>query len=130
MPVTRRLTARWTGVIVTTRLAPLRAPLVASVARTLAVAVVLVAVVSGFAESALTRHQDPSALRLHQQEPEVRRAMAEHQCSTTGFGDTADPRSALIRRDGELLHVTFERAWSVFTGDRAGELVAVCLADR
>ena len=55
--------------------------------------------------------------------------MVEHHCTTTGFGSSASPRSALVRRDGVLRHVSFERAWSVFTGEEPGELLAVCLSE-
>ena len=59
----------------------------------------------------------------------VDRAIERHQCSTTGFANEATPQSALVRIDGRLRHVPFDRGWAVFTGDRAGALVALCLAD-
>ncbi|WP_435747622.1 hypothetical protein [Nocardioides sp. SYSU DS0663] len=61
----------------------------------------------------------------------VQSAMAEHDCSTTGFAPGVQPASALIRTPrGTLELVSFDRGWEVFTGDRAGLLVAVCLDER
>ena len=57
----------------------------------------------------------------------VRRAMDQHGCTETGFGAEATPRSALIVRAGQLEHVSFDQGWSVFVGDRPGQLLAVCL---
>jgi hypothetical protein len=108
---------------------PRRASLVLNVAKALAVGVALVVLVSGFATTTPTREQDPRALRLDPGAPDLQRAMVEHDCTTTGYGDSALPLSALIRLDGRLLHVTFERAWSVFTGEEPGELLAVCLSE-
>ena len=59
----------------------------------------------------------------------VQRAMVQHECSETGFGSTATPRSALIVRSGALRHVSFDQGWSVFVGERPGELLAVCLSE-
>jgi len=113
-----------------TRLLPRRASLLLTVAKALAVGVVMVVLVSGFAAHTSTRAPDPSALRLDGSgDKELQRAMIKHRCTTTGFGDTASPRSALIRRDGRLQHVSFDHAWSVFTGEQPGELVAVCLSE-
>lgn len=58
----------------------------------------------------------------------VQRLMSRFRCSSTGFGQEASPRSALIRKDGRVRHVTFDRGWSTFTGDRPGVFVAVCLS--
>ncbi len=100
-----------------------------SVARVIALGLVLVAVVASFAASTPTRAQHPSAVRLDLDAKALQQAMTEHHCTTTGFGDSASPRSALVRHRGELRHVTFERAWSVFTGAAPGELLAVCLSE-
>jgi hypothetical protein len=100
-----------------------------SVGKALALGLVLVVLVSGFATRTPTRAHDPSALRLDLGAKDLQRAMSEHDCTTTGFGDSATPRSALIRHQGRLRHVTFERAWSVFTGEQPGELLAVCLGE-
>lgn len=60
----------------------------------------------------------------------LQRVMSRHQCSETGFGHAGEPRSALIRDDGRLRHVSFDRGWSSFVGERPGTFVAVCLARR
>jgi hypothetical protein len=112
-----------------TRLLPRRASLLLKVAKALVIGAVMVALVSGCVATS-TRAHNPSALRLDVSgEKSLQRAMTEHQCTTTGFGDSASPRSGLIRLDGRLRHVSFERAWSVFTGEQPGELVAVCLSE-
>lgn len=59
----------------------------------------------------------------------VQRAMARHHCTDTGFGSMATPRSALIVRSGVLEHVTFDQGWSVFIGERPGQLLGVCLTE-
>ncbi len=61
--------------------------------------------------------------------PVVRQAMARHECTETGFGSAATPRSALIVRSGMLQHVTFDQGWSVFIGERPGQLLGVCLSE-
>ena len=99
-----------------------------SVAKAVALGLVLIAVVSTLATSTPTRAEHPSAVRLDLDAKDLQQAMSEHRCSTTGFGESASPRSALVRRDGVLGHVSFERAWSVFTGEAPGELLAVCLS--
>lgn len=61
----------------------------------------------------------------------VQRVMTKHQCSTSGFGTEKDPSSALITNSqGKLRMVSFEKGWDVFTGNRPGTLVAVCLAEK
>ncbi|MDP2773486.1 MAG: hypothetical protein Q8O61_07990, partial [Nocardioides sp.] len=59
----------------------------------------------------------------------VERAIRRHRCSVVGFDAGVEPRSALVRRDGKLRHVSFDDGWQVFTGDRPGTLIAVCLSD-
>ncbi|MDQ4051729.1 MAG: hypothetical protein M3237_03385 [Actinomycetota bacterium] len=105
-----------------------RRPLAPTAATAAALGVVLLVLVSGLVTRTPTRAQDPAALRLDLGARDLRAAMVEHDCTTTGFGDSATPRSALIRHDGRLQHVGFERAWSVFTGERPGVLLAVCLS--
>lgn len=61
--------------------------------------------------------------------PTVQRAMARHECTETGFGARATPRSALIVRSGVLEHVSFDQGWSVFIGERPGLLLGVCLSE-
>lgn len=109
---------------------PRRASLLLNVAKALAVGLVLVVLAGGLALRTPTRAEDPSALRLDAGSTELERAMVEHQCTTTGFGGSVLPRSALIRHQGRLRHVSFDHGWTVFTGKRPGELLAVCLSDR
>lgn len=108
---------------------PRRAALTLNVAKAVALGLLLVVLISGFAAWSPLRTQHPSALRVELISKDLQRAITEHNCSTTGFGDSASPRSALIRRHGVLRHVSFERAWSVFTGQEPGELLAVCLGE-
>ena len=56
-------------------------------------------------------------------------AMMEHnRCSFTGFGRDEIPEQAIIRTpQGENKLVSFDHGWAVFSGEAAGELVAVCL---
>ncbi len=54
------------------------------------------------------------------------RPMDHHECSPTGFGPDVVPRSALVRRDGRIRHVSFEEGWAVNTGAAHGRFVAVC----
>ena len=54
--------------------------------------------------------------------------MRRYDCSQDGFGDGSQPRSALIRDDGDLRVVSFDRGWQVYTGSRPHALVAVCHA--
>ena len=106
-----------------------RRPLALTVAKVVALGVVLLVLVSGLVTKAPARMQDPAALLLDLGAKDLRAAMAEHDCTTTGFGDRATPRSALIRHQGRIEHVSFERAWSVFTGEQPGVLLAVCLSE-
>ena len=62
----------------------------------------------------------PSQAQLH--------LMRRYDCSLDGFGDGSQPRSALIRDDGDLRVVSFDRGWQVYTGSRPHALVAVCHA--
>jgi hypothetical protein len=116
-------------VVTVSRPRPRKASLVLSVAKALALGLVLVVLVSGIATRSPAHTQRPTALRLDLGAKDLQRAMAEHHCTTTGFGDSASPRSALIRHHGVLRHVSFERAWSVFTGEEPGQLLAVCLGE-
>ena len=111
------------------RLQPRRASLILGVGKCLVLGLVLVALVLGFATETLSRTPSPTALRLDVGAKDLQRAMTKHECTATGFGDRASPLSALIRLDGQLQHVSFDQAWSVFTGDEPGELLAVCLSE-
>ncbi len=113
----------------TSRHRPPRAALTLSVAKVIALGLLLVVLVSGFAAWSPLRAQHPTALRVELISEDLQQAITEHNCSITGFGDSASPRSALIRRHGVLRHVSFDRAWSVFTGQEPGELLAVCLGE-
>lgn len=54
--------------------------------------------------------------------------MEENRCSVTGFDRDVVPSKAIIRTpDGATELVSFDRGWAVFSGEVAGELVAVCL---
>jgi hypothetical protein len=54
--------------------------------------------------------------------------MLEHHCSTTGFGATTLPTAALIKTPrGDLRMVDFSTGWAIYSGQRPGTLVAVCL---
>ena len=112
-----------------TPLQPRRASLILGVAKCLVLGLVLVTLVLGFATQTPSRAGSPSALRLDVGGKDLQRAMTKHGCTSTGFGDSASPRSALIRLDGRLQHVSFDQAWSVFTGEEPGELLAVCLSE-
>lgn len=54
--------------------------------------------------------------------------IAEFRCSTTGFPDGEVPASALVRRDGDIVQVTFGAGWAAYEGKAPGTLVAVCRA--
>ncbi|WP_182378097.1 hypothetical protein [Nocardioides sp. WS12] len=54
--------------------------------------------------------------------------MQLNRCSFTGFDRDVIPSKAIVRTpEGETELVSFDRGWAVFSGDVAGELVAVCL---
>lgn len=54
--------------------------------------------------------------------------MEQNRCSFTGFDRDVIPSKAIVRMpDGATELVTFDRGWAVFSGQVAGELVAVCL---
>ena len=56
------------------------------------------------------------------------RLLERNRCSTTGFAPEVTPSKALVTdRHGTTRLVSFEEGWRVFTGERPGELVAVCL---
>lgn len=115
--------------VTATRLGPRRASLILGVAKCLVLGLVLVSLVLGFATQTISSAETPSALRLDVGARDLQRAMTKHECSETGFGGRAAPLSALIRLDGQLRHVSFDQAWSVFTGAEPGKLLAVCLSE-
>jgi len=76
--------------------------------------------------SVLTQPQPPAELGLSSRPMD--RMLERNNCSLTGFPPEVVPRTAVIRdADGRTRLVSFDRGWAVFNGDRAGELVAVCL---
>lgn len=57
-------------------------------------------------------------------------AISEHRCSTTDLDPRTQPEAALVRTPrGALEVVPFDEGWQVFTGDRPGLLVALCLGE-
>jgi hypothetical protein len=78
-----------------------------------------------------TPDADPSAQTASEAyERVVQRAVAAHNCSFEGYGDSAIPASALIRTTaGEVRQVSFEVGWDIYNGKRPGTLIAVCLDD-
>lgn len=108
---------------------PRQASLIVSVAKVVVLGVVLLVLALTVANRTPDRTADPSALQVDLGSKDLQAAMVEYDCTTTGFGDTADPLSALIRVEGRLQHVSFDYAWSVFTGEQPGELLAVCLSE-
>lgn len=59
-------------------------------------------------------------------------AMMEHnRCSYTGFARDVIPDKAIIRTpEGATRLVSFDHGWAVFSGESAGDLVAVCLGPK
>lgn len=55
--------------------------------------------------------------------------MTQHDCSVDGFGPDVIPGSALVERNDDIRHVSFDDGWAVYTGDAPGALLAVCRAD-
>ncbi len=54
--------------------------------------------------------------------------MEQNRCSMTGFDRDVIPSTAIVRTPtGDVELVSFDRGWAVFSGEVAGELVAVCL---
>ena len=52
--------------------------------------------------------------------------MTRHDCSHTGFGPDVIPGSAIVERGSQVLHVSFDDGWAVYTGDATGTLIALC----
>lgn len=113
---------------------PLWVAITVGAAKTLILLVVL-AMSFGIVGGASTG-ADGAAARLDRAVPEpqafapvVEQAIRRHDCSVVGFDAGVEPRSALVRHQGRLRHVSFDDGWAVFTGQRPGQLVAVCLDD-
>jgi hypothetical protein len=107
-------------------LRPLRGHLVRAGVRMATRTVVAAAVLVGAANFAPA---GTSTDRLDIQAPTraQRELMQRYDCSPDGFGDGSTPRSAIIRSDGELEVVSFDRGWRVYTGQGPQALVAICL---
>ena len=109
-------------------LRPMRGHLGRAGVRTLARTLVAAAVLVGLAN--LTGPDElrtgPSA--TPSPSPAQLQLMKRYDCSRDGFGDGSRPRSAIIREDGDLRVVSFDRGWQVYTGARPDALVAICHA--
>jgi hypothetical protein len=93
-------------------------------ARTLVAAALLI----GLANLATTAEVPDAPSATPAPSPAQLHLMRRYDCSQNGFGDGSQPRSALIRDDGDLRVVSFDRGWQVYTGSRPHALVAVCHA--
>lgn len=94
-------------------------------ARTLVAAAVLV----GLANLTTSANLPAGPLTTPSLSPAQMQLMKRFDCSSDGFGDGTQPRSAIIRgEDGDLRVVSFDRGWQVYTGARPHALVAVCHA--
>lgn len=81
----------------------------------------------GFGVSMTDRADRSSAPSVNPESSRTARMMERFECSQTGFGSGVIPNSALIHLDGRVKRVSFDRGWAVFTGDKPGTLMAVCL---
>lgn len=87
------------------------------------------ALVFGYVSAAIVAdfHEPPVDNGIAVTDQSATRLLAEHHCTTTGrFGPSV--QSAVIRRDGRVLHVSPGEGRAVLEGRRAGTLVAVCSA--
>lgn len=85
-------------------------------------------VIGGDTTGSSTARPDP-APQMEARSAQVEQAIRRHDCSVAGFDAGVEPRSALVSRAGKVRHVSFDDGWAVFTGERPGELIAVCLDD-
>ena len=97
-----------------------------SLAKSLLVGVAL-ALALGLGVSVTERADQSSAPSTEVESARVSRFMERYECSATGFGSDVIPNSALINLGGRVKRVSFDRGWAVFTGDRPGTLMAVCV---
>lgn len=75
-----------------------------------------------------TPQQHEPAEQIGMQSGPLDDMMQLNRCSFTGFDRDVIPSKAIVRTpEGETELVSFDRGWAVFSGDVAGELVAVCL---
>lgn len=109
---------------------PLALALVVSLTKSL---VLLVVVALGFGliggSQVTASPGDDSPDQIEERSAVIEKAMAEHECSVSGFAAGVIPRSALIRRDERVRQVSFDDGWAVLTGDAPGVLIAVCLGE-
>ncbi len=91
-----------------------------------ALALTISAVVAS-TESAEVATDDNTAAVREVVPPALDRSITEHRCSMTGFGADVLPRSALVEVDGRVKHTTFDEGWAIYTEDRPGRLLAVCI---
>ncbi len=115
-----------------------RPPRGQAVALTAVKSLVVIAVVAlgfGLVGGGAERPQQPvvqppaTTVEAHRPSAALLRAMDRHDCVEAGFDTDVEPRSALVRRHGRLLHVSFEEGWAVFTEARPGRLLALCLTE-
>ena len=96
--------------------------------RTLARTLVAAAVLVGLASLAPSAEVPTGPFTVQSPSPAQRELMKRFDCSSDGFEDGSQPRSAIIRDDGDLRVVSFDRGWQVYTGARPRALVAICHA--
>lgn len=81
--------------------------------------------------SMIAEQPAPPAAQLGLSSKALDRILQAHRCSVTGFEPEVIPRTAvIIDRSGRTRLVSFDHGWEVFTRERPGELVAVCLDRR
>ena len=109
----------------------LRHHLVQAAGVTIIGALVAMALLPGSVDIADLSGGDRPAARSQVQTPadaHLAALMDRYRCSTEGFGHSAIPESAIIRRpSGQVRLVTFDRGWQVFQDHGPTSLVAVCL---
>ncbi len=117
------------------RLHPRRTPrtLRGQLARALVGTVVFTTAGAAVAAMGADGHDVPDQWReglTHTEQAPARtqRIMERYDCSFTGYGHDATPRSAIVQRpSGRLAAVTFDEGWRAYTSDSGASLVAVCL---
>jgi hypothetical protein len=109
----------------------LRHHLVQAAGMTIIGALVAMALLPGSVDIADVTGGDGAVARSQVQTPadaHLAALMGRYRCSTEGFGHSAIPESAIIRRpDGHVRAVSFDRGWQVFQDHGPTSLVAVCL---
>jgi hypothetical protein len=107
---------------------PMRGHLGRAGVRTLARTLVAAAVLVGLANLASPADVPTGPSTTPSPSPAQLQLMKRYDCSADGFGDGSRPRSAIIREDGDLRVVSFDRGWQIYTGARPDALVAICHA--